>query len=153
MSFDWAKQCQSDASSGRRLESEWPWKWCVSAVCSSVTGASRKFDRKENNEEYSHSVSHWNKENHEEFVYLLGNYNFRLEIEDIRPEEKLQTKITPKPTALGNVTHKPSADYDDDLRKLIIPKKIVRSKLSQAVSSMQRLCSEQKSKKSPNQKQ
>lgn len=38
-------------------------------------------------------------------------------------------------------------DCDDELRKLIVPKKIVRSKLTQAVSNMKQLCSEPKPQK------
>lgn len=69
---------------------------------------------------------------------------FRLEIEDIcsdkNPENrKPETKIVSKPAAKD--------DCDDELRKLIIPKKIVRSKLSQAVSNMKKLCSEPKPQK------
>lgn len=72
---------------------------------------------------------------------------FRLEIEDIgsgfankhENKESQKMKTAPKP-ALEITSTKMNDDYDDELRKLIIPKKIVRSKLSQAVSNIKNLC-------------
>lgn len=71
---------------------------------------------------------------------------FRLEIEDIdsgsvkkHENKESQMKTAPK-LALEITSTKVNDDYDHELRKLIIPKKIVRSKLSQAVSNMKNLC-------------
>lgn len=91
-----------------------------------------------------------NRENLSDFLcFFFFLCNFRLEIEDVRSDENVKQKksqIVPKPESQRNPP-KANDDYDDELRRLIIPKKIVRSKLSQAVSNIKQLCSEQKSQK------
>lgn len=91
------------------------------------------------------------KLNRENLSDSFCSCNFRLEIEDVRSDgnaehKKPQTEIVPMLESQRN-SSKANDDYDDELRRLIIPKKIVRSKLSRAVSNIKQLCSEQKSQK------
>lgn len=147
MLSDWAAQCQSDGSTCGSFAVLWTWKWRIPSICSSIEVRSRQCSCQKNYEKYSHSVNIPHIFTCEKSgLHSLWHwiYNFRLEIEDVRSDSKFQ-QITPA----KQITSKPAItatndDYDEELRKLIIPKKIVRSKLSAAMSNIKQLCSDKK---------